>query len=173
VLLIAAAVACSKNEAPPLGARGSTLADSADQILFHAKFTITDHGLRRAEVEGDTAYFFHDNTLLVLHPMRGNFFSSNGALDGIVQGREGVYDTRLATLVAKGDVVITTLDSKRLETPFVRYDQRLDLMSSDSTFYMSEPGRDLRGRGFRSNAALTDFSVTTLLSSKAGKVAVP
>ena len=121
----------------------------------------------------DTAYFFHDNTRLVLRPLRGTFFSSNGAMDGIIQAREGVYDTRLASLEGRGDVVINSLDGKRLETPFCRFDQRLNLISSDSTFYMSEPGRDLRGKGFKSDADLNSFSVTTLISSKSGKVALP
>ena len=168
-----ALTACTKPSGPPIGAIKNTLADSADQILFNAKFSITDRGLRRADVEGDTAYFFHDNTRMVLHPMRGKFYSSNGALDGIVQARKGVYDTRLAVLEATGDVVINSLDGKRLETPFALYDQRLDLISSDSSFYMSEPGRDLRGKGFRSDASLSSFSVTTLLSSKSGKVTLP
>jgi LPS export ABC transporter protein LptC len=165
--------ACRKPESPPIGAAKNTLADSADQILFNARFTITDKGLRRADVEGDTAYFFHDNTLLVMRPFRGKFFSSNGALDGIAQARQGVYDTRLAKLEATGDVVMNSLDGKRLETPFARYDQRLDLISSDSTFYMSEPGRDIRGKGFRTDAGMNSFTVTTLLSSKPGKVAIP
>ena len=165
--------ACTKPSGPPVGATKNTLADSADQILFSAKFSITDRGLKRADVEGDTAYFFHENTRMVLHPMRARFYSSNGAFEGIVQARKGVYDTRLAMLEATGNVVINSLDGKRLETPFARYDQRLDLISSDSSFYMSEPGRDLRGKGFRSDAGLSSFSVTTLLSSKSGKVALP
>ena len=165
--------ACTKTQGPPLGATKNALADSADQILFGARFAITDRGLRRADIEGDTAYFFNSNTRLVLRPMRSKFYSSNGALDGIATSREGVYDTRLATLEARGDVVINSLDGKRLETPFARYDQRLDLISSDSTFYMSEPGRDLRGKGFRSDAGLSSFTVATLISSKSGKVTLP
>jgi len=172
-VLMLAVAACTKVEGPPVGARSNSLADSADQILYGSKFAITDRGLRRADVQGDTAYFFHDNTRIVLRPLRGIFFSSNGAKDGIITAREGIYDTRLASLEAHGDVVINSLDGKRLETPFCRFDQRLNLISSDSTFYLSEPGRDLRGRGFRSDADLNTFSVTTLLSSKSGKVALP
>ena len=167
------AAACTKREGPPVGARAHSLADSSDQILYGSKFTITDRGLRRADIEGDTSYFFHDNTRIVLRPLRGTFFSSNGALDGIITARQGVYDTRLGALEASGDVVVTSLDGKRLQAPFCRFDQRLNLISSDSTFVMSEPGRDLRGKGFRSDADLNTFSVTTLISSKAGIVAMP
>jgi LPS export ABC transporter protein LptC len=170
VLIIAA---CTKRERPPVGARANSLADSADQILYGSKFTITDRGLRRADIKGDTSYFFHENTRIVLRPLNGTFYSSNGALDGIITARQGVYDTRLGVLEATGDVVVTSIDGKKLQTPFCRFDQRLNLISSDSTFLMSEPGRDLRGKGFKSDADLNTFSVTTLISSKAGKVALP
>lgn len=165
--------ACNKTQGPPVGVVKNALADSADQILFGAHFAITDQGLRRADIQGDTAYFFNQNTRIVLRPMRSKFYSSNGALNGIATSREGMYDTRIAQLEARGDVVINSLDGKRLETPFARYDQRLDLISSDSTFYMSEPGRDLRGKGFRSDAGLNSFTVATLISSKSGRVALP
>jgi LPS export ABC transporter protein LptC len=175
-LLVAAAwplAACQKIEGPPVGAQPNALADSADQVLFKAQFTITDRGVRRADVEGDTAYFFHDNTRMVLRPMRTKFYASTGALDGIAQAREGTYDTRLALLEGRGDVVVNTLDGKRLETPYLKYDQRIDQISSDSAFFMSEPGRDVRGIGFTSDAGLTTFRVTKLLSAKAGTVGIP
>ena len=168
-----AASACQKPEGPPVGVRPSALADSADQVMYGARFNITDRGLRRADIEGDTAFFFHDNTRLILRPLRGKVYSSSGALDAIIQAREGVYDTRQANLVATGDVVVHTIDGKRLETPLAKYDQRINQISSDSAFHMSEPNRDIRGVGFTSDADLTTFRVTRLISAKAGGVAVP
>lgn len=170
--VVAAGAACRKAETPPIAA-SNPLADSADQVMSGAKFDITDGGLRRAHVEGDTAYFFNNNTRLVLRPMRGTFYSSNGAKDGIIQAREGVYDTRLGILEARGDVLINSLDGKRLETPYCKFDQRMNLISSDTTFFLSEPGREVRGVGFTSDADLSTMRVTRMLSAKAGPVAVP
>lgn len=165
--------ACGSGERPPVAAQTGSLADSADQILFKARFAITDGGTRRADVTGDTAYFFNNSTRIVLRPLQGTFFSSNGAKDGIIQAREGTYDTRLGTLDARGDVLVNTLDGKRLETPRCKFDQRLNLISSDTTFFLSEPDRELRGIGFTSDADLTTFRVTKLLGAKAGQVAIP
>jgi LPS export ABC transporter protein LptC len=141
--------------------------------MYGSKFTINDRGVRRAEVEGDTAYFFNDNTRLILRPMRARFFSTDGRLDGIAQAREGVYDTRMAKLEARGDVLVTTVDGKQLRTSLATYDQRINQISGDSAFTMSEPGRDMSGVGFTSDADLTTFRVTKLISAKAGSVAVP
>ncbi len=174
-LAIAAAAggACARTEGPPLGAGRDALADSADQVMYKAQFAITDRGLRRADIDTDTGYFFNQNTRMVLRPLRGTFFSSNGAKDGIIQAREGTYDTRTGMLEARGDVLINTLDGKRLETPYAKFDQRLNLITSDSAFVMSEPGKEMRGIGFTSDADLTTFRVTQLISAKAGTVAIP
>lgn len=173
IATVALGTACQKIEGPPVGVRPDALADSADQVLFGAHFAITDGGVRRADIDGDTAYFFHDNTRMVLRPMRGRFYGSTGALDGIMQAREGTYDTRLGALEGRGDVVVNTLDGKRLDTPYLKYDQRLDQITSDSSFFLSEPGRDVRGIGFTSDAGLTTFRVTKLISAKAGTVGLP
>lgn len=173
ICALVAAGACQKTEGPPVGVKPSALADSADQVMYGARFAITDRGLRRADINGDTAFFFNDNTRLVLRPLRAQFFSSSGALDGILQSREGVYDTRQAQLIATGDVVVNTLDGKRLETSYAKFDQRLNQMSSDSAFTMSEPGRDLKGVGFTTDADLTTFRVTRVISVKGGTVSVP
>ncbi len=165
-------IACRKDVAPPV-AGTNPLADSADQVMSGARFDITDAGLLRAHVEGDTAYFFNNNTRLILRPVRGTFFGSNGAKEGIIQAREGVYDTRLGVLEARGDVMINSIDSKRLETPYCKFDQRLNQISSDTTFFLSEPGREVRGVGFTSDADLSTMRVSRMLSAKAGAVTVP
>ncbi len=171
--LVAGLGACRAGERPPVAAQTGTLADSADQILYKAHFAITDGGTRRADVMGDTAYFFNNSTRIVLRPLTGTFYSTNGAKDGIIQAREGVYDTRLGTLDARGDVLVNTLDGKRLESPHCKFDQRLNQISSDTTFLLSEPDREVRGIGFTSDADLTTFRVLKLLGAKAGTVAVP
>lgn len=169
----AALAACQTSEGPPVGVKPNALADSADQVMYGSRFTINDRGVRRADIEGDTAYFFNDNTLLILRPLRAKFFSTSGTLDGVVQAREGVYDTRQAKLEARGSVFVTTIDGKQLTTPLLKYDQRINQISSDSAFTMTEPGRDMKGVGFASDADLTTFRVTKLISAKAGAVAVP
>jgi len=173
ILAAGAGGACNRTEGPPLGAGTDVLADSADQVLYVARFAITDRGLRRADIDADTAYFFNQNTRMVLHPLRANFFTSNGAKSGILQAREGVYDTRRGTLEARGDVLVVTLDGKRLETQYANFDQRLNQIMSDSAFVMSEPGKEMRGTGFTSDADLTTFRVHKLLSAKAGTVSIP
>ena len=175
-LLFAVALlcACKEEKGPPIAANKQTIADSADQVLYGQRMTITDRGLNRAEIHSDTAYFFDENTRTEMRVVDGVFFNSQGLRNAVLTSRTGLFNQRLNSLEARGDVVITTIDGRRLETPFVRYDQRLNLVSSDTTFTLTDPdGRVLRGIGFTTDPDLNDLKVVKMLSAKAGPVAVP
>ncbi len=177
LLLVASALAgasCKDIKGPPVAVGKKTIADSADQVLFHQRMIITDRGLNRAEIHSDTAYFFDENTRTDMRIVHAIFFNTQGVKDAVMTSRTGVYNQRLNALEARGDVVITGTDSRRLETPFVRYDQRVNLISSDTTFTMTDPdGRVVKGIGFTSDPDLTSVRVLRQKSAKAGPVAVP
>jgi LPS export ABC transporter protein LptC len=174
LLAIALLCACKEEKGPPIAANKQTIADSADQVLYGQRMLITDRGLNRAEIHSDTAYFFDENTRTEMRVVDGKFFNSQGLLDAVLTSRTGIFNQRLNSLEARGEVVISTIDGRRLETPFVRYDQRLNLVSSDTTFTLTDPdGRVLRGIGFTTDPDLNDLKVVKMLSAKAGPVAVP
>lgn len=173
LLLAAAMLACTDTTKPPVSAAKKTLADSADQVMFGSRTIITDRGLLRAEIESDTSFFFGENTHIVMRPARGVFFNSTGAKDAVLGSREGTYDSRLSQLTASGDVLVTSVDGRRLRTPFLRFDQRLNLISSDSSFTLTEGDRETKGVGFRADPDLNNLTVVHLISAKAGVVQVP
>ena len=171
---IAVAGACADVKGPPLAVPAKTIADSADQVIFGQRTLITDNGLNRALIHSDTAYFFDENTRTDMRIVDGIFFDSQGNKDAVLTARTGLYNERLHSLEARGDVAITAIDGRRLETPFVRFDQRMNVISSESTFTMTETGgRVLHGIGFQTDPDLNNIRVTKVLSVKAGPVAVP
>jgi len=179
-MLIAAVLlgACKEVKGPPIAAGTKTIADSADQVLYGQRMLITDRGLNRAEIHSDTAYFFDENTRTEMRIVDGVFFDSQGLRNAVLTSRTGLYNQRLNSLEARGSrdfpVVITTIDGRRLETPFVRYDQRLNLVSSDSIFTLTDPdGRVLHGVGFTTDPDLQNVHVIKQISGKAGPVSVP
>jgi LPS export ABC transporter protein LptC len=176
ILLVSVALlgACAEEKGPPIAATAKTIADSADQVLYGQRMTITDRGLNRAEILSDTAYFFDENTRTDMRIVHGVFFDSQGLRDAVLTSRTGLYNQRLNSLEARGDVVITGVDGRRLETPFVRYDQRVNVVSSDSIFTLTMPdGRVLRGIGFTTDPDLNEVHIIRQISGKAGAVEIP
>ena len=175
VLIVCAAWigACNGSGALPISTGKKTMADSAEQVAFGMRTLITDRGLMRASIESDTSFFLDDNTRVEMIVVRGIFFNSAGAKDAVMTSHFGAYNTRLQILEARGSVELTSVDGRKLNTPFLRFDQRSNQIYSDSAFTLKEPGRDLVGIGFRSDADMQNVVVTKMISSKAGTVALP
>lgn len=169
---IAVSAACTEKTAPPV-VRKSALADSADQVMYGAHFNLTDKGLARAEMLSDTAFFFDDNTRIELRKVETTFFTASGARDAYLTSDRGTYNNRTGLMVARGNVVVTTEEGRKLTTPELRYDQAMNEIASDSAFVLTEPGRRLEGIGFRSDPNMQNVQILKTKSGNTGAVTLP
>jgi len=158
VLAATAATACTSKKQPPV-ATHSPLADSADQIMYGARFKMTDQGLARAEMQSDTLYFFDDNTRIESENPHITFFTAEGAKDAVLTARHGTSNTRTNNMVARKNVVVVSEDGRRLTTEELIYNQQRNEISSDSAFVLTEPNRRLEGIGFRSDPNMKNIRI--------------
>jgi LPS export ABC transporter protein LptC len=149
---------CSDKKAPPVAAQ-SPLADSADQVMYPAKFNLTDQGLQRAHVDADTAYFFDDNNRMELLGVHATFFTVAGAKDAVLTSQRGTTNTRTNNMIARKNVVVVSEDGRRLTTEELMYNQSRNEISSDSAFVMTEPNRRIEGIGFRSDPNMKNIKI--------------
>jgi len=171
VLTVGALAACEQGKTTPV-ALTSKMADSADQVMFKARSLITDRGLLRAELLADTAFFFDENTRIELIVVKVTFFTQQGAKSSVLTANEGSYNTRLGSMEGRGNVIVVSVDGRRLVTEQLRYDEVRNEISSDSAFVMTEPGNTLRGIGFVSDPDMTNIRVLKGASGR-GAVKVP
>ena len=163
--------ACGQNSEPPAVA-ANPRADSADQVMYGARAILTDKGLMRAELFGDTAYFFDDNTRIELQQVKTTFFTAQGAKSAVLTSKEGTYRTQ-GSMEARGNVVVISEDGRRLTTPQLRYDQGRNEISSDSAFVLTEPGRRVEGVGFVSDPNMKNIRIQKTTSGSTGRVTIP
>ena len=157
-ILIAIGAACSNKTEPPV-ATHSPLADSADQVIFGAKFQLNDEGISRALLHADTAYTFDDNTRIELQNVNTTFFTSTGAKDAVLTSRRGTFNNRTNNMIARDNVVVVSEDGRRLTTQELIYNQGRNEIASDSAFVMTEPNRRLEGIGFRSDPNMKNIRI--------------
>ena len=170
VVALAATGACTETTEPPVTT--SALADSSDQVMFGARALLTDQGLMRAELFGDTAFFFDDNTRIELRGVRTTFFTTQGARSAVLTSRAGTYRTA-GNMEARGSVVVVAEDGRRLTTEQLRYDQQRNEISSDSAFVLTEPGRRVEGVGFISDPNMNNIRILRTTSGSTGRVTIP
>jgi LPS export ABC transporter protein LptC len=169
LLAVVFCAACNSKKQPPVSAH-SVLADSADQVMWGARFNLTDKGLQRAELFADTAFFFNDNTRVELSNVHTTFFTSTGAKNAVLTSRTGTYTSRNGGMVARKNVVVVSEDGRHLTTEELAFDQTTNQISSDSAFVLTEPNRRLEGVGFRSDPGLNNVRVLRGASGFANQV---
>jgi LPS export ABC transporter protein LptC len=166
------AIGCKSNsKTPPVSTQA--LADSANQIMYGAKFNLTDQGVMHALLLADTAYFFDDNTRVELMHVNSTFYTSTGIKNAVLTSRRGTYHTATGMMVARGDVVVNSEDGRHLRSEELKYDQSRNEISSDSAFVLTEPNRRLQGVGFRSDPNLQNVHILRMISSTGGAVTIP
>ncbi|NUQ20338.1 MAG: LPS export ABC transporter periplasmic protein LptC [Gemmatimonadaceae bacterium] len=171
VASVVGAAACGGNK-EPAAIKTSAMADSADQEMFGARANLTYQGLMRAELNGDTAYFFDDNTRIELRTVKTNFFTTQGARSAVLTSREGTYRTQ-GNMEARGDVVVVSTDGRRLTTPQLKYDQVRNEISSDSAFQLTGQGQSVAGVGFVSDPNMNNIRILKTTSGIGGAVRIP
>jgi LPS export ABC transporter protein LptC len=172
LLVLALALGCSNGKQPPLAAH-NPLADSADQVLYKTKSVLTDGGVMKAEVYGDTAYVFDDNTRVEMRGVRTIFFTVTGAKNAVLTSHQGTYNTRTNNMEARGDVIVVSEDGRRLTTPILRYSQARNEISSDTAFTLTDPAHVMIGIGFNSDPDMNNMRCFRACSGSAGTVNLP
>jgi LPS export ABC transporter protein LptC len=172
-ITVAGSSACNRGKTTPPVSGRSALADSADQVMFGVKFNLTDNGVLHAQLASDTAFFFDDNTRVVLKPVETTFFTTTGTKNAVLTSRRGTYQTQTGEMVARGDVLVVSEDGRRLRSEELKFDQNRNEISSDSAFVLTGPDRRLEGIGFRSDPNLQNVRVLKTLSGSTGSITIP
>jgi LPS export ABC transporter protein LptC len=159
-------------QAPPV-AKHAAIPDSAEQLMFGVWFLLTDAGVRRAEVRGDTAFLYDESTRTDLRRVKTDFFKPGGEKDATLTSLAGTYSSRLGTMEARGQVVVITTDGRKLETPHLKYDPARNEISSDSSFVLTETDRRLEGIGFISDPDLNNIKVLRNMRAFGQQVTIP
>jgi LPS export ABC transporter protein LptC len=167
------AAACKTSPPPKTGSANKGIDPAADQVAFGSRTLVTDGGLRRAEVLSDTSLFYDDNTRMEMRVVNVVFYNSGGAKEAVMTSRTGRYLTRDGVLEARGNVVITTVDGRKLTSQMVRFDQRVNQISSDSAFVLTEDGREASGIGFVSDPDMNNIRILKASRAKASQLQVP
>ena len=150
--------ACGK-ETPVIPTTRSALADSADQVMSGVQFLLTGGGVQQGKLEADSGFMFENSTRIELRGVRTDFFSKTGEQTGTLTSREGTYLKQRGDLEARKNVVVVSADGRRrLETEQLRFDERTNLISTDSAFTITDEGQVHRGVGFETDPDLKRYS---------------
>lgn len=160
--------ACRRETTRPAAAGGDTVAASADQVIYGLQQKVTNQGVRKADLAGDTAFTRPNDPVVRLRGVRLLFFNENGGQTGQLTSRTGEYDTNAGKMTSRGNVVLILSGEKgprTIRTEELFYDQRADRVWSEKATTMEEAGQTYRGTSFESDTKFTNVRVQQLRTS--------
>jgi LPS export ABC transporter protein LptC len=160
----AVAVACRGIEGPPTTVMEG---DSADNVVFGIKHSISTDGMRRVRIEADTGYYYEAQQAVELRQLTVIFYSTEGAESSRITADWGTYNYRTGNMVARTNVVGITPDGRRLTTSKLEYNQVADRLETDEPFVFDSPDEYLEGSGF---SADRDFRNVRVTNPREGRV---
>ena len=144
-----AALGCEDPGARPTTTVQAT--DSADQVLEGFSHWVTKDGIRRSEVQADTAYFYESTQVTQLRNVRVVFYDLTGKESSTLTAKTGTYRWQDGSMQANGKVVVVSPDGRKLQTDTLKYDNATNTISTNTHFVMDRGTDHLEGQSFRSD----------------------
>ncbi len=156
--------ACREGEEPTLVAE--EVLDQvveANKVAINLKHLVTAGGVRRAEIEADTAYFIEEKATVELRGVNATLFDQVGAVSSLLTSREGTYYWSTGDMIARKDVVVRNpAEGRTIRTSVLHYEQAADRIWSDAPTEMIEAdGTVIKGTSFESNTRMDRVDLTS------------
>jgi LPS export ABC transporter protein LptC len=156
-------LACEAMEDPPVFHVEE--GDSASSVVHGLVHTVTVDGVLRAHLEADVAHLYERAQIWELVGVTVHFFSAVGERTSTVTSDEGTYNQRTKDMEARGNVVGTTPDGKRLTTSVMRYENLTDELVGPDPFRFTGVEENLTGSSFRADPDFSRVTVTSVSGS--------
>lgn len=103
----------------------------ADNVVVGLEQIVTKDGIRQAVLRADTGYVFEETSRVELAKVHLTLFRATGEKAAELTSREGELNQRTQAMVARGEVVLITVDGRRIETEELHYDPNRSRIWSD------------------------------------------
>jgi LPS export ABC transporter protein LptC len=170
VLWILAMVVLAACETPPAATVPLAADADASQRTYGMNLKLTEAGVLKADLYGDTAYQRPGNAdVTELRNVRLTFYDEQGKKPGTLTSKTGDYDTRTGIMVARGNVILITYDEKgakrTIRSEELHYDQRGDRVWSERETTVDKQGESFVSQGFTSDTRFTNIQGRNARSS--------
>jgi len=150
MLLALLTVACSAGDQGPVaGEEYARL--KADNVVVGLEQFVTKDGIRQAVLRADTGYVYEQTYRVELARVHLVLFRTTGEQAADLTADAGELNQRTQKMVARGNVVLVTVDGRRIETEELHYDPNLARIWSDVRTVHTRDGAQLVGSSFQAN----------------------
>jgi len=151
------AAACSSE---PAEQRGGTGEPTPQQVVQGMRLRQSEGGRLRWELNADSAMSYGEREPTHLWVVRVDFFGAKPeSIESTLTAREGEIDPRTEELSARGNVVVTTREGRRLETEELRWDPKRSKVVSDLSIRLTQGRSVITGTGIVADPDLGEYEI--------------
>jgi len=167
-LALAFASGCDRQAAAPTADAGFKQLP-ADQVIVGFQQYVSERGLNKAIMKGDTAYIYEDSSLAKVRKVDLVLYDEAGKVSARLTSKAGRLNTFTQSMVATGNVVlITESDGRRIETEELHYDPTTHRVWSNVFTRQTHQGGVMTGSGFEADDKFSNVRVTGARTSGGG-----
>jgi LPS export ABC transporter protein LptC len=157
-MIVALAAACGGSPQEP-AVTGDFVPLPSD-VMTDVVFKPTTNGVQTALLRSDTVYMRRDSARYDLVGVDLQMFDTSGKLSATLTSETGEYSTVGQAMVARGDVVLITVEGgRRIETEELHYDPNTRRVWSDVATTVTEQGTVMRGHAFSADDGFRNVNV--------------
>lgn len=158
LLGLIALVACSQENSPT---GGDFREVPASMIMSDMTQYMTTQGIRKARLQGDTAYIYDDSGTVKIKGVNLLIFDENGAEKARLTSERGDFNTATQAMIARGKAVLVTVGGqrKRIETEELHYDPQSHRLWSTVRTVMLDGNSRVTGSGFEADDKFTNVQI--------------
>jgi len=116
-------------------------------------------GARLYTLEAETAYVYDEEMRVDVFMPRVTFYDQEGAVHAFLDADRGAIFSETDDLVARGNVLVETVDSTRLKTDSLTWNNREQLVRTDARVEIQTPKGKVEGIGLVSDAGLERIEI--------------
>jgi len=136
---------------------GAASGELPDQEVSDFMVTETDAGRPEWTMHAHSAAIFNARNALVARGLRVDFYNEKGERSSTLTAREGEMHQVRRDMVARGNVVLQTVEGTRMSTETLRFLNEAQKIVSDDFVRVERQGDVLTGYGFESDPNLERF----------------
>lgn len=131
-----------------------------EQESWNAKITLLKENLKRASVNAGHLVKFSEKGLIVLDEgVAVDFFDSEGKHLSYLESDSAIIIEKTNDMIARGNVTVISDNGTTLYTEELRWDHGREKVVSDVGVVFITEKDTLKGKGFESNADLTEWVI--------------
>jgi LPS export ABC transporter protein LptC len=129
------------------------------QVVEEFVLNESSSGARLYTLEADTAYVYDEEMRVDVFTPRVTFYDQDGEVHAVLDADRGAIFSETDDLVAWGNVLVETVDSTRLRTDSLTWNNRERLVRTDAHVEIDTPKGKVEGMGLVSDAGLERIEI--------------